>query len=92
MVVGIAAFGEELKIAASTLPNTQKHLVGSNYGGGIPEEDIHRILALYKSGRLDLESQVGKRIGLEGVNDAFGWLEDGVLARTVIEFPNVGSS
>lgn len=89
VVVGIAGFGEEMKIAASTLPNTQRKIVGSNYGGGMPEEDIKRILALYKAGRLDLDSQVGKRITLDQVNEAFDWLEQGVLARTIIEFADV---
>lgn len=88
VVVGIAGFGEEMRIAASTLPNTQKKIVGSNYGGGVPEEDIKRILALYKSGKLNLDSQVGKRIRLEQINEAFEWLEQGVLARTIIEFPD----
>lgn len=89
VVVGIAGFGEEMRIAASTLPNTQKKVVGSNYGGGVPEEDIKRILSLYRSGKLDLDSQVGKRIRLEQVNEAFDWLEQGVLARTIIEFEGV---
>lgn len=87
VVVGIAGFGETVRLAASTLPNSQKRIVGSNYGGGIPEEDIHRILQLYRAGRLDLDSQVGRRIRLDDVNEAFEWLEKGVLTRTVIEFP-----
>ena len=89
VVVGIAGFGEKFSIAASTLPNTQKRVIGSNYGGGVPEQDIQRILSLYRSGRLDLDSQIGKRIELEQINEAFEWLEAGVLARTVIEFPGV---
>lgn len=87
VVVGIAGFGEKMSIPASSLPNTQKRVIGSNYGGGIPHQDIPRILALYRSGRLDLDSQIGKRIPLEQINEAFEWLREGVLARSVIEFP-----
>jgi Zn-dependent alcohol dehydrogenase len=87
VVVGIAGFGEHLSVPASTLPNTQKTIVGSNYGGGNPEEDMHRILALYRKGLLNLDDQVGKRISLDEVNDAFAWLEQGVLARSIIVFP-----
>lgn len=87
VVVGIAGYGEELKIPASTLPNTQKTIVGSNYGGGHPEEDMHRVLGLYRKGQLNLDDQVGKRIPLEQVNEAFEWLEQGVLARSIIVFP-----
>lgn len=89
VVVGIAREGEEMTIAARTLPNTQKRVIGSNYGGGVPEEDIKKILALYRSGRMDLDSQIGKRIGLEDVNEGFRWLEEGVLARSIIVFPGV---
>lgn len=87
VAVGIAGFGEQMSIPASTLPNTQKRIIGSNYGGGVPEQDIQRILSLYRKGRLELDAQVGERIGLERINEAFKWLEAGVLARTIIEFP-----
>lgn len=90
VVVGIAHAGEEMKIAAKTLPNSQKRVIGSNYGGGVPEEDIKRILDLYRSGRLDLDSQIGERIPLEAVNEGFKRLREGVLARSVITFPDVG--
>jgi Zn-dependent alcohol dehydrogenase len=86
VVVGIAAFGEQFSVTASTLPNSQRKIIGSNYGGGVPEEDIQRILSLYRKGRFDIDSQIGARIGLEQVNEAFEWLEQGVLARSIIEF------
>ncbi len=84
--VGIAAKGEMVCLPASTLPNTQKRIIGSNYGGGVPERDFERILALYRTGRFELDRQVGKRVALEAINDAFRWLEQGVLARTLICF------
>lgn len=84
--VGIAAKGEMVALPASTLPNTQKKIVGSNYGGGVPELDFERILALYKAGKYELDKQIGKRIPLDQVNEAFRWMEQGVLARTIICF------
>lgn len=86
VIVGIAARGTSLTIPATGFPGSKKRLIGSIYGGGVPEQDINRILALYRSGRLPLDQQIGRRIGLEEVNAALGWLEQGVLARTVIEF------
>jgi Zn-dependent alcohol dehydrogenase len=76
----------DLTIPAIGFPGSKKRLIGSIYGGGVPEQDITRILSLYGSGRLDLDAQIGKRIPLEQVNDALRWLEQGVLARTIIEF------
>lgn len=86
VIVGIAPTGAELAIPAIGFPGSKKRIVGSIYGGGVPERDINRILSLYRSGRLDLDAQIGRRIPLEQVNDALGWLESGVLARTIIAF------
>lgn len=86
VIVGIAPAGTDFAIPAIGFPGSKKHLIGSIYGGGVPEQDITRILSLYRSGRLDLDAQIGKRITLEQVNEALRWLEQGVLARTIIEF------
>ena len=86
VIVGIAALGTNLSIPAIGFPGSKKRLVGSIYGGGVPEQDINAILALYRNGRLKLDAQIGKRIALDQVNDALGWLESGVMARSIIEF------
>jgi Zn-dependent alcohol dehydrogenase len=86
VIVGIAPVGTDFAIPAIGFPGSKKRIVGSIYGGGVPEQDIHRILELYRSGKLPLDRQIGKRIALEQVNDALRWLETGVMARTIIEF------
>ncbi|HEY0033165.1 MAG TPA: Zn-dependent alcohol dehydrogenase [Devosia sp.] len=86
VIVGIAPAGVELAIPAIGFPGSKKKLIGSIYGGGVPEQDVTRILALYQAGRLNLDGQIGRRIALDQVNDALKWLEQGVLSRTIIEF------
>lgn len=86
VIVGIAQAGLDLSIPAISFPGSKKRLIGSIYGGGIPEQDMHRIFSLYRSGRLDLDQQIGRRIALGEVNEALRWLEQGVTARTIIEF------
>lgn len=86
VIVGIAPLGTNLSIPAIGFPGSKKRILGSIYGGGVPEQDINTILSLYRRGRLPLDAQIGERIGLEQVNDALGWLESGVLKRTIIEF------
>jgi len=86
VIVGIAAVGATFSIPAIGFPGSKKRVVGSIYGGGVPERDIQRVLSLYRQGRLDLDSQIGARIGLDQVNDALLWLEKGVLGRTIITF------
>jgi Zn-dependent alcohol dehydrogenase len=86
VIVGIAAVGASLAIPAIGFPGSKKRIVGSIYGGGVPERDILRVLSLYRQGRLDLDSQIGARIPLEQINDALAWLESGVLRRTIVTF------
>lgn len=86
VIVGIAPIGAQLSVPAIGFPGSKKRLIGSIYGGGVPEHDITRILSLYRTGRLRLDQQIGRRIRLEQVNDALRWLEEGVMARTIIEF------
>jgi len=86
VIVGIAPLGTQFAIPAIGFPGSKKHIIGSIYGGGVPERDITRILGLYRQGRLDLDSQIGRRIGLAEVNEALTWLEQGVMARTIITF------
>ena len=85
--VGQAAKGLAFSIpAARMFPQVQKRIVGSYYGGGVPEHDFRRIVDLYRGGRLDLDALVGATAPLEGINDAFRQLEAGIDTRTVITF------
>ena len=86
VIVGIAAAGSDFAIPAIGFPGSKKRIVGSIYGGGVPERDIGRILSLYRTGQLDLDRQIGRRIRLAQINDALQWLEQGVMARTIVEF------
>ena len=69
---------------ARVFPIHQKRIIGSYYGGGVPERDFRILLDLYKSGRLDLDAIIGKTVPLEGVNDAMRELEAGIDTRIVI--------
>ena len=84
--VGIAASDSEFIISAASIPNSQRHIIGSSYGGANPEKDIRRILALYRAGKYDLDNQIGQQIALDDINSAFDALRSGVSARTVICF------
>lgn len=87
VVVGQAPKGDVFTIpAARAFPAVQKRVLGSYYGGGIPEQDFGRILDLYRVGKLDLDALVGSTAPLSGVNDAFRQLEAGIDTRTVLTF------
>lgn len=84
--VGIPHEGDVLGIEARMIPNSMRRLVGSYYGGGVPERDFRRIFDLYRRGRLDLDALVGETLPLEGINNAFRKLEAGYDTRMVITF------
>lgn len=86
VIVGIAAKTAQFSIPAIGFPGSKKQIFGSIYGGGVPERDITRILALYADGRLPLDRQIGARLPLAQVNEALALLEQGVLARSILTF------
>ncbi len=87
VAVGQARGGVHVTIPeAGQIPTYQKRIIGSYYGGGVPERDFQLIFELYLAGKLDLDAMIGKTIQLEQVNDAFRELEAGIDTRTVISF------
>jgi S-(hydroxymethyl)glutathione dehydrogenase/alcohol dehydrogenase len=48
--------------------------------------DMPRFVDLYLDGRLDLDSLISARIGLEQINDGFTAMKTGEVARSVIVF------
>lgn len=62
-----------------------KRVMQSVYGGAEVRTDFHKIIRLWKAGRLDLEGLISQRVGLEDVNDALQALASGEVVRSVIE-------
>ncbi len=86
-LVGQAPKGETFNLPlARAVMSQQKRIVGSHYGGGIPEQDFVRILGLYESGRLPLDALIGRTLALDEINDAFHKLAAGFDTRQVIRF------
>ena len=63
-----------------------KTVSGCWYGSSNIQSDVPRLVRLYRSGRLDLERLVSRRIGLDGVNDALDAMGSGDVARSVVVY------
>jgi S-(hydroxymethyl)glutathione dehydrogenase/alcohol dehydrogenase len=85
-IVGVGRMDEEVKFSAFELFFNEKHLVGSYYGGTDVRSDFHRLLRLYRSGKLDLDRMITRRIKIDEINDALRRMERGEVVRQVIEF------
>jgi S-(hydroxymethyl)glutathione dehydrogenase / alcohol dehydrogenase len=85
-IVGVGKLDEVVSFSALELFYSEKTIKGSYYGSADVRSDFERILRLWKSGRLDLEGMISRRIGLDEVNDAVRQLEQGLAIRQVITF------
>jgi NDMA-dependent alcohol dehydrogenase len=84
VVVGLAPVGDKAGIDAVELVRMEKTLKGSYYGSTRPALDMLTIVDLYQSGKIDLDSLVGKSYALDEINEAYEDLERGTLGRGVI--------
>jgi len=85
-IIGVGAMDKTIEFNAFELFFAEKKFMGSYYGSADVRSDFHRVLGLWKSGRLDLEGMITRRIGIEDVNDAVAALKAGETIRSVISF------
>jgi S-(hydroxymethyl)glutathione dehydrogenase/alcohol dehydrogenase len=88
VLVGVPPQGATAAI--STLPlHFEKRLMGSHGGECRPEADIPRYVRLVEDGRLSLAGVVGRRYGLDEINDAIDDMTSGRIAgRAIIRMAN----
>src|SRR4051812_18651139 len=86
VVVGAGRMEDMVEFSAFELFFSEKKLLGSYYGSGDVRVDFDRLLALWRSGRLDLDRMITQRLTLDDLNDAFEALKSGEVIRQVINF------
>jgi S-(hydroxymethyl)glutathione dehydrogenase / alcohol dehydrogenase len=91
VAIGIGRPDAEISIPAQLLVYGERRLVGSFYGSARPRVDFDRMLRLYQAGKLKLDELITRRIGLDGVNEAFAAMRAGDVARSVIVFDETGA-
>ena len=64
----------------------EKSLIGSLYGSMVPSRDVPKLLDLYVAGKLKLDELISRSYPLEEINEAYGALARGEVARSVIRF------
>ena len=85
-VVGMAAEDDELTLNALSLPRTEKSIIGSWYGGARPWVDLPKMVDLYMSGKLKVDSLVSRRYPLDDINIAYDALGRGEVARSILVY------
>ncbi|MEU6951287.1 Zn-dependent alcohol dehydrogenase [Streptomyces sp. NPDC045714] len=84
-VVGAGAMDDNFQVNMFELFFDEKRILPSMYGGGDVLRSYERAIALWRAGRIDLESMITHRVRLEGVNDALDQMRTGESLRTCIE-------
>jgi S-(hydroxymethyl)glutathione dehydrogenase / alcohol dehydrogenase len=84
VVVGMPPSGQLAAFDPGALAHDGKRIVGSKLGSARPAEDVPRIAALYREGRLRLDELVTATYPLEEINEAVAAMRRGEAIRNVI--------
>lgn len=84
-VVGAGAMDDNFQVNMFELFFDEKRILPSMYGGGDVLRSYERAIALWRAGRIDLESMITHRVRLDEVNDALDQMRTGESLRTCIE-------
>ncbi len=85
IVVGAGALDDYLQFNMFELFFDEKKILPSMYGGGDVLASYERSIALWRAGRIDLESLITHRVPLSEINEAIEQMRTGVALRTCIE-------
>ena len=85
VVVGVGRADQMIEFSAFELFFAEKVLKGTLYGSSDVRTDFMRMIRLWRSGRLDLESMISQRLALDDVNQAMDDLRNARVIRSVIE-------
>jgi NDMA-dependent alcohol dehydrogenase len=86
VVVGVAPFTAEVAVPIMSLVFEERVLTGSVYGSSRPRQDLLRLIALYRAGKLKLDELLTRRYPFAAINEAYAALERGEVARSVVTF------
>jgi S-(hydroxymethyl)glutathione dehydrogenase/alcohol dehydrogenase len=86
VLVGMTPQGERARFDVYRFVDGGRRILGSNYGSAVPALDFPRYAALHLEGQLPVERLVDRRIGLDGVEDAFDRLRRGEGLRSIVTF------
>lgn len=84
-IVGAGAMDDMFQVNMFELFFDEKRILPSMYGGGDVLRSYERAIALWRAGRIDLESMITHRVRLDGINDALDQMRTGESLRTCIE-------
>jgi len=86
VIVGAGRADHQVEFTPFELLFDGKHMMASLYGSADVRRDYHRLLDLWRAGRLDLEGMITHRVTLDDLDDALDALGQGEVIRQVISY------
>ena len=86
VVVGMPAYGVEVRLEAVDIADRAYRILGSKMGSARLRLDIPLLAAWYLQGRLKLDELISGRYALEQINEALASARSGAALRNVITF------
>jgi Zn-dependent alcohol dehydrogenase len=85
IVIGAPPPTASVAISPLLLLSQEKAVIGSLYGSSNFRLDVPRILGLWQSGALDIDTLVKHRYALDEINEGFAAMEEGLEGRAILE-------
>lgn len=86
VLVGLTPFGMRASFDVFPFVDGSRRILGSNYGFAVAAVDFPRYAELHLAGKLPIDRLVDRRIGLDGIEDAFDRMRDGEGVRSIVLF------
>ena len=86
VIVGAGRSDAMIEFNAFELFFMEKKLLGSYYGSANVNTEFHRLIGLYKAGRLDLDGMISARLDISKAQDAFDAMKQGQIIRQILTF------
>jgi S-(hydroxymethyl)mycothiol dehydrogenase len=84
VAIGVPAPRSTASLDLQAISDRRLSLLSCWGGDPLPPEDFPRLVSLYRSGELNLDAMITRRIGLDDVEEAFRAMEAGEVIRSVI--------
>lgn len=86
VTVGLPNPAARSEISPLVLTAEARTIIGSYLGSAVPQRDIPKFAALWRSGVLPVEKLISDELPLERINEAMDNLADGAAVRQIIRF------
>jgi S-(hydroxymethyl)glutathione dehydrogenase / alcohol dehydrogenase len=81
---GLSPSGSSTNLPGAKLVRQEKTVMGSYYGTGHPARDFPLYASWWKEGRLPIDRMLGRRYGLDEINEAYADMLSGATRRGII--------